>query len=150
MNDSGLQTGVVQPQWSCAISSVPKGFAINNFTSRRYRWKTAVWVPRENILFFAKFNQQNTQYSAWDIRIISHWILLHNSIHKGRSSGNHNKAISHKTKPATFIHISHSVRESNTYKNVGSFFCRSVLQVYWILIYRIRKQPTYLTKVSNF
>ena len=43
------------------------------------------------------------------IFITPHWIFLHASIHKGRSSRNQTKAIPHKTKLATFVHIWHGV-----------------------------------------
>jgi len=47
---------------------------------------------------FTTLNQQNAQSSSLDTYIIiSHWILLHVSIHKGSSWGNPTKVIAHKT-----------------------------------------------------
>ena len=76
---------------------------------------------KSKVYFPATFNQQALQYNAWDICITSHWIFLQVSIHKKLSPGDHNKATSHKTISTTFIHISHGVKESNTFKNRNSF-----------------------------
>jgi hypothetical protein len=51
-------------------------------------------------------NQENAQTRSLEIYIIiSHWMFLRVSVHKGPSSGSTTKAVSHKTKLATFVHI---------------------------------------------
>ena len=55
---------------------------------------------------FATLSHLNAWYISLDIYVIlSHWIFLYVSVHKGPSSGNHTKAIPHITKLATFIHF---------------------------------------------
>ena len=57
---------------------------------------------------FATLKQPNAHSSSLDIHItISHWIILHVSIHKGSSSENQTKTIPYKTKLATFMHSWH-------------------------------------------
>jgi len=43
-------------------------------------------------------NQQNARTCSFDIYIISRWLFMHVSIHKGSSSGYQTKVVLHKTK----------------------------------------------------
>jgi hypothetical protein len=62
---------------------------IKNFT---------MFIPCTLDNHFVSLNQQNAQTCSLGIYILlSHWLFLHVSVHKGSSSGNKTKEISHKT-----------------------------------------------------
>jgi hypothetical protein len=58
-------------------------------------------------------NQENTQTCS-SHTIISHRKFLNVSVRKGQSSGIQTKAVTHKTKLATFVQSLHSVKEPNS------------------------------------